>query len=456
MKKKIVLLIAIALMLNMFAATAFAADPITVSSNKFVNNFRQNLQFKLDAASTAGKINQVALFIQVDGVPSSARQVPEFTADKQVSATYEWNLTRNYLPPGVSGQFWWTVEDEAGSKLTTDKQAFRVEDTSKQWKKLSNEKLAVYWYTGGDSFGKALFDRGVEAMKFLEQDTGVVIDTQIQTYIYGNRTDFRNALSVGAQEWTGGQAFPDYSIVLINVEPNALEWGKGATVHELTHQVIHQKIRGPLGDLSMPHWMDEGLAMYYETYPDQLDSQFSNPLRRAIQNDTVVALRTLSGAFPADSNAANLAYAQSYAAVDFIYRKYGKDKMATLLQEFKKGGNYDDIFKRVIGVDTDGLDNAWRQDVGLKPRAVATRSLPQPGAVPTIGLSTDYSTPVPGAPATATPPRVSQNVTPAAPSSSSAQSSPGTTIQICSSSFLVFAFGLVGLVLSRRGRGVGQ
>lgn len=450
--KRLFILFASVFVLIVLAAPAFAAEPITITSNKFVNNFRQNLKFQLDAASTA-KITQIALFIQIDGVPASARQLPEFTADKQVSATYEWNLLRNYLPPGVTGKFWWTVEDEAGSKLTTDKQSFRVEDTSKQWKKLSNEKLALFWYNGGDSFGKALFDRGIEAMKFLEQDTGVIIDTQIQTYIYGNRADFRNALSVGAQEWTGGQAFPDYSIVLINIEPTALEWGKRAMVHELTHQVIHQKIRGPLGDLSMPRWMDEGLAMYYETYPDPLDSQFARPLQRAIQNDTVVALRTLSGSFPADSNAANLAYAQSYAAVDFIYRKYGKDKMATLLQEFKKGGNYDDILKKVIGIDTDSLDNAWRQDVGLKPRVVATRALPQAGAIPTIGLSTDYSTPVPGAPATATSPRVSQNVTPV-PASPSAAGGSGTTIQICSASFLVFAVGFLGMGLSRRRKGV--
>lgn len=428
------------------ALPAFAADPITVTSNKFINNFRQNLKFQLDAESSAGKINQIALLIQIDGVSASARQIPEFTADKKVSATYEWSLLRNYLPPGVTGQFWWSIEDDAGGKLTTAKQSFRVEDTSKQWKKLSNEKLALFWYNGSDSFGKALFDRGVEAMRFLEQDTGVIIDTQIQTYIYGNRTDFRNALSVGAQEWTGGQAFPDYSVVLINVEPTALEWGKRATVHELTHQVIHQKIRGPLGDLSMPRWMDEGLAMYYETFPDQLDVQFSRPLQRAIQSDTVVALRTLTGSFPADSSAANLAYAQSYSVVEFIYRKYGKDKMATLLQEFKKGGAYDDILKKVIGEDTDSLDNVWRQDAGLKPRAVVTRSLPQSGAIPTVGLSTDYSTPPP---ATATPPRVAQNVTPV-PQPTAASGGSGTSIQLCNASFIVFALGFLGMVLSRR------
>ena len=447
MKRTLWLILTLVVVLASAVPTA-AADPITISANKFTNNFRQNLKFELQAQSSAGIINQIALFIQLNGVPSSARQIPEFTPAKQVTATYEWRLTTNYLPPGVTGQFWWTVEDDAGNKLTTDKQSFRVEDAGKAWKKLSNEQLALYWYSGDDKFGKALFDRGVEAMTFLQQDTGVTVDTQIQIFIYGNRTDFRNALSVGAQEWTGGQAFPDYGIVLIHVAPSDLEWGKGATVHELTHQVIHQKIRSPLGDLSMPHWMDEGLAMYYETYPGTLDSQFNTPLKRAIQNDTVVALRTLSGSFPADSAAANLAYAQSYSVVEFIYRKYGKDKMAQLLQEFKKGGNYDEILKKVLGVDTDGLDNAWRQDVGLKPRAIVTRSLPQPGAIPTIGLSTDYSTPAPVLP-TATPAQVAQN------SSASAQptrapSEPSRSIQICSGALLVLVPALLGIVLSRR------
>jgi len=33
--------------------------------------------------------------------------------------------------------------------------------------------------------------------------------------------------------------------------------------------------------------------------------------------------------------------------VDFIFRYYGRDKMAQLLQRFKQGGLYDDIFDQV-------------------------------------------------------------------------------------------------------------
>ncbi len=453
--KRVLILLATLIALLAFALPAFADDPITVTSNKFTNNFRTNLQFQLEAQSSAGRITQVALLVQIDGVASSGRQIPEFTPDHKIKTTYTWDLARSYLPPGVTGQYWWTIEDDAGNKKQTDKQPLRVEDTARPWKKIANEKLALYWYLGGDAFGKALFDRGVEAMKFLQQDTGVTVDTQIQIYIYGNRDDFRSALSVGAQEWTGGQAFPDYGIVLINVEPSSLEWGKSATTHELTHQVIHQKIRSPLGDLSMPHWMDEGLAMYYETYPGTLDAQFANPLKRAVQNDALVAIRSLSGSFPADSAAANLAYGESYSVVDFIIRHYGREKLAQLLQAFKTGGFYDDIFLKVLGVDTDGLDNAWRKDLGLKPRVIATRSSAQPTAFPTFSLSTDDSTPAPVAKPTATPQQVAQGASPAPPQptpTTAPRGSGNPVAQLCGGAFGAIALGFLGILWSQRRR----
>ncbi len=266
-------------MLVALAAPAQAADPITVTSNTFTNNFRQDLKFELRAQSAVGKLSQIALFIQINGVTSVARQIPVFTPGQQVQATYEWSLATDYLPPGVTGQFWWAVEDNAGSKLTTDKQPFRVEDASKPWRKLVNERFAFYWYNGNDTFGQSLFDRGVQAMEYLQRDMGITVDTQIQTFIYGDRARFMEALAIGSQEWTGGVAYSDYGIVMINVAVTSLEWGKNTTTHELTHQVIGQKIRSPLGRLSMPAWVNEGLAEYYEAYPAVVPPQSSGPAR---------------------------------------------------------------------------------------------------------------------------------------------------------------------------------
>ncbi len=440
MKRFLVFLILLATAL-LIVSPAHAQGPITVSANNFTSNFPSQLVFQLEAQSSS-KITDVALITQIDNIPSSGRQLPQFTSDNQVKVRYEWSLSRNYVPPGVSGQYWWTIRDSAGNNLETPKQPFRVEDTSHAWKKLSNEQLALNWYSGGDSFGKALFDNGVASMKQLQQDTSVTVDRQIQVWIYASRTDFFRALEPGATEWTGGRAYPEHAIVMINVEPNQLEWGKGATAHELTHQVIHQKIRSPLGGLSMPHWVDEGLAVYYEGTPGQVDPQFSGPLSSAIRNDTLVPVRSLTGSFPADSRAAELAYGESWSVVDFIFRHYGKEKMAQLLQGFKTGGFYDDIFKQVLGVDTDGLEAEWRKDVGAKPRAVPTRGVSQPTAFPTFGLSTDGSTGTQSA--TATPGAVAAQATKAPQPTAAARSPANPLTTFCGGAFGLIALGLFG------------
>jgi peptidase MA superfamily protein len=437
--KQIMVLLVLLVLVSSIATPAHAQGPITVSANNFTNTFPTQLVFQLEAQSSA-KITDVALITQIDNVPSSSRQLPQFTSDNQVKVRYDWSLRNNYVPPGVTGQYWWTIRDSAGNNLDTQKQPFRVEDSAHPWNKLSNDQLVLNWYLGGDSFGKALFDNGIASMKQLQQDTGVTVDRQIQIWIYGSRTDFFRALEPGASEWTGGRAFPDYAIIMIDVEPTQLDWGKGATAHELTHQVIHQKISSPLGGLSMPHWVDEGLAVYYEGTPGQVDPQFSGPLNTAIRNDTLTPIRSISGSFPADSRAAELAYGESWSVVNFIFRHYGKEKMTQLLQGFKTGGFYDDIFRQVLGVDTDGLEAEWRKDVGAKPRAVPTRDASQPTAFPTFGLSSDGST----APqsATATPGAVAAQATKAPQPTGAAQAPANPLTTFCGG-----AFGLIALVL---------
>ncbi|MBI3914472.1 MAG: hypothetical protein HY327_09870 [Chloroflexi bacterium] len=439
------------LALFVFAAFAFPARAegvIAVTANKFTNNFPTRLLFQIAARSPA-RISKIALTVQVDGQTSSSRYLPEFTPDVQVDTSYEWNIQRNYVPPGVSGQFWWMLQDDAGNQLQTPKQNFRVEDSAQTWQKLANNKLAFYWYAGGDGFGRGLFDRAVEAISYLEKDTGVTVDQQVQIWIYGNRADFFRALGPGARDWTGGRALPEYGIILINVEPGALEWGKAATAHELTHIIIHERIRGPLGSISMPQWMDEGLAVYYETIPNKLDGQFSGPLKRAIDSNTLLSLRSISGNFPSNGNDASLAYGEGFSVVDFIIRRYGASKLAQLLQAFKAGGDFDDIFKQVLNVDTDGLENLWRKDIGAKPREVAPRVRVAPSPMPTFGLSTDpFVAPSP------TPQAVALNATPA-PAPASEPRAPEPIVISCGNAFAFAALAFFGAMRARNyfGRG---
>ncbi len=449
--KRILIFLALLLTTLLLTSPAQADNVITVSSNNFVSKFPQNLLFQMEASSSA-KITQVSLLIQIGSCVTN-KYNPTFSADTKVQAAYTWDLRLNYLPPGVNGQYYWTIQDSAGNQLTTPKQSFRVDDPAHTWQKLSNDKLALFWYSGGQDFGQSLYNRGLQAINFLQQDIGVTLDQQVQIFIYASHEDLMQSLASGAQEWTGGQDFPDYSVVLIGVDPSSLDWGLGATAHELTHQVVHHAIQNgcsTLGSLSLPPLMDEGLAVYNEN-PGNADPQFVGPLRRAVQNNTLIPLRSLTSQFPADPNAANLSYGESWSFVDFLIRHYGKAKMGDWLKAVKAGGTIDDLFQQVYGRNLDLLENEWRQDIGAQPRVIPTQGATTPTPFPTFGLSTG-DTPVPSAGMTAKVPPVAAAAT-VVPRSSSAPSSPANPASnLCGGVFGMMAFAVFGLVFYKRRR----
>lgn len=420
-------------------APVAAQEGIAITASQFSGNFRKNLMFQVEAQSRA-EITNIELVLEFESSSDRFRASVQFEPGKTVRATYDWNLEQRYLPPGVAGQFWWELADSAGNKKASDKKPFRVEDQRVKWQTLSEPRFALYWYGGGADFGKAIFDRAVRAMDALQRDTGVVVERQLQIFLYDKRADFLGALEPVVNDWVGGRAYTEYGITLINVSANNLQYGLVATPHELTHLIIHRKL-GEIGMVGFPRWLDEGLAMYYEFVPPALEPEYESLLKRAIQNDTLLPLRTLSGNFATDARQATLSYAQSFSIVDFIYRRYGKDKMSQVLMEFKQGNGADAVFRKVLGVDSDGLEAAWRQDIGAKPRAQPTRATGAPTPFPTFGLSTD-PTFTPG-------PRVA---TPTLPSGARASGNP--IAQLCGGAFGVLALGLLVPVLYQRRRRV--
>ncbi len=439
--KRVIVFLMLALGLIVSVAPVAADDAITVTTSQFTCNFNKNMLFQVETQSRA-EISKVELVMQFDGLPSPFRADAKFDVGNKIQATYDWNLQQKYLPTGVAGQFWWEIEDRAGNKKTSDKKTFRVEDSRFKWQTLAEPRFALYWYGGGADFGKAIFARAIQAMDALQKDTGVVVERQLQIFLYDKRADFLGAMEPNVNDWVGGRAYSDYGITLIHVGATDLAYGLVATPHELTHLIIHRKL-GDIGTVGFPRWVDEGLAMYYEFVPPALEPEYETLLKRAIQNDTLLPLRTLSGNFATDARQASLSYAQSFSVVDFIYRRYGKEKIAQLLAEFRQSGASDDIFRKVLGVDTEGLEAAWRQDIGAKPRVIPTRS-GAPTPFPTFGLSTD---------ATSTPaPRVASAATPVPAPTTAPRASSNPISQLCGGAFSLIAVGIFAPILYRRAR----
>jgi len=345
-------------------AQVVAQDSIRVLDQSIETAFRDYITFSINLESDT-PITQARLLYRVAGQIATARGDAEIEPGTQVEASFTIDQKRDYLPPGTELEFWWKIEDEVGNQLQTEPQPLVYMDERQDWQMLTSDRLALYWYRGDRAFGEALFDQANKTLDQIEAEAGVKVEFPVKIFIYGSFSDLRDAIAVGAQEWTGGQAFTDQGVVVIGVSPSDLTYGLAATPHELTHLVIHQATDNPYGDI--PRWLDEGLAVYMSGEMDAGWRGYRAQVADSAKSDKLMTLQTLSSSFPADSELAGQAYAQSGAVVEFVIQNYGEDAMAELLDIFSEGALYDDALEQALGVNTWQLDNTWRESIGAPP-----------------------------------------------------------------------------------------
>ena len=376
-KKAGIFALIVSLFLVLLCPALVQADTrLTISNNLAEAEFPLKLNFNLSARSDVN-ISDVRLHYTVD--QESYAQVTsevyvEFVPATTIDVKWAWDMRKTGgLPPGTIVEYWWTVADANGDKVETTPLKINFDDKRHSWKSLTEGKVTILWYEGAQSFAQELMSTAQEALTQLAEDTGAQLKKPVEIYIYASSTDLQGAM-IFPQEWTGGVTFTRYGIIAIGISPNNLSWGKRATVHELTHLVTHQVTSSPYND--MPTWLNEGLSMYSEGL---LEPGYVDILKKAITEDSLITVRTLSSEFSADPDQAYLAYAESYSLVEFLIGTYGRDKMLELLTTFSQGnGYYDGALEKVYGFDRDGLNTLWRvyvrrqyQEAGVTTTAIS-------------------------------------------------------------------------------------
>lgn len=412
MKRLLVVLAMASLFIVFGVSGAGAQSAITVSDSSVQIDFPNAMTFHLKASSSA-PITKASLSVNFP-VSGANNTIPgNFVQGPQVDTRIVWSLSNTssfavggWLPPGTSGTYSWHLADSSGNAIDTPATPFRVMDNRVTWKELKNDRVAIDWYDGDQNFGQSLFDLANKTLDNIANDIGAKVDHQIQIWMYGNDDYFKTALPPGSPEWVGGESFNEFNIVVVEASGSGQDYAARGALHEMTHQVIAEAMKGPFPQ-ALPHWMDEGLAVYHQFIPPHLDSFLQPPLDRAIQSDTLFRLQSLDSNFPADPGQADVAYGESYGVVSFMLKQYGGDKMKQIFGLFRNGATSDEAFQKVLGMDTDALENLWRKSVGAQVKSYTKSPTATPGAVATFALS---SADTPSA-ATATPAGVALQVT---------------------------------------------
>ena len=426
---------------------SLAQSATSIKDNGVTLDFPNGITFKAHV-DAPGKLDRVVLEYGVDKLTCGtvvAKALPDFTLGAtSADISWTWDMRKSGSePPGSHIWYRWHVTDKAGLSTLSEKKSIPWLDSTHKWNSLSRDKITFHWYSGSRQFAQDLLDSASASLARLGETTGVSLTAPVDMYIYANTDDMKAAI-LYEPNWTGGEAFPDASIVIIGISSDQADWGKTTEAHELTHLLVGHLTFSCLG--SIPTWLNEGIAVYGQGGPA---AEAMAQLQSAITKDTLMSVRALSGGFSESSDKANLSYSESYSLVNYLVTAFGRDKMLKLFGNLRDGLKIEDALQNTYSFGLDGLEDGWRASIGAKARSGAG-SAPSPTVPPTPVPTYRPSSDAPVAPLVNTTalPQSSATTQPGPTPSVSAASSPSTTTSGDSNRLLMgIILAVVGVLL---------
>jgi hypothetical protein len=453
-RQSMLILLVLLLSSSLFSAPpAFAAPSMDVTDNQVSMNFPESATFSATLSSDAD-IQSVVLEYGSEQQTCGeviAKAFPAFTPSKTVDVEWTWDMRQSgSQPPGAQVWWRWRFTDANGRETVSDTQTATWLDDVHSWETVNSELLRVHYYDIKKSFAQKILDAGLEGISRNANDAGLTTEDPVDIYVYPNYDDLREAI-LYEPSWVGGRAFPEQNIVIMGTSGSDSGWEEVTVIHELTHVLVGHFTFSCLGFI--PQWLNEGLAVYSE---GPLDPQLKDALDKAVENNTLLSVRSISGSFAEERDKVDLSYAQSGSLVKFLIETYGQQKMTELLSALRDGLTLDQALQQTYEFDVDGLEDAWRQSIGAQPRAVSAEptAQPTPTYVPTI-------VPISGSPlvlqVTTTPIPTSSLSQQPTPVSGDARTGPPlwltlVLIGFCCLVVLVIGVVVLGLIIRRQNR----
>ena len=363
MRRSVVLLLAALLAALAWLGPTEAQSEVDVRESRARGDFPEGIVFILDAASSTG-FDDVRLVYQIapDGVRTTA--AADCTGGTVVSCTVEVGRSqRNLLIPGAEVTFFWRIT-VSGETQATERQLFIYEDDRFDWRSISDGDLTLWWYQGSEEEAERVLAAARESLDEVSALLQTTVDFPVKVFYYGSARDMQAAIIADERQGVvtlGEVVYSDTAMVSADSAPEEI------ARHEVAHIVVREATRGPF---SLPDWLNEGTAVFAQSQP--LSGQ-GQALERAIQSGQVLSVRSLSSiSSGAQADRVSLFYGQSYSLVAFLVERYGPERFAQLFQAFRDGATTAGALEQVYGFDQDGLENAWRESVGLPPREVPT------------------------------------------------------------------------------------
>jgi Tol biopolymer transport system component len=245
-----------------------------------------------------------------------------------------------------------------------------------EWSILKSEYFDIYYYDDEEFLAERIALLADASCDTLSRYFSHNLSTRIPLMIYRSQNEFQQTNITLELLGEGVGGFTElYKNRVVLPFTGSYEELRHVTMHELTHVYNFDMLFGGLLQsvfarqytYSLPLWFLEGLAEYAS---EHWDAEAEMVMRDAMINGYYFNLyQDVQG---------YLAYKQGQSVIRYIAERYGREKLSDILQSITVSRSMDKALVTSIGVDTQGLSQAWVEHVKkMYWPDIATRSDPE-------------------------------------------------------------------------------
>lgn len=331
-----------------------AQNPIVISDNQVIYHFGSDL--KIISKITSADLNKkVFIVLQPEGQMS--RQIA-LLPDDEGKLILDYDLRQDPLKPFSRIYYWYQIESDSGSVITSPSFWFDYLDNRYEWKTLSSKLFNIYWTEEDATFGQQVIDLATSGLEHATSILPVAPKLPISIFIYPDMTSLQEALTTSSQTFVAGHASPELGVILISdgADQTSLMELERQIPHELMHILQYQVLGN--GYQNAPAWLLEGMSTLAQSYPNADNDRILNS---AVKKGSLIPLGSLCESLPVEAETNILGYAQSSAVVSYLKDTFGSRIFLSMFDSVLKGLSCEQVILTNTDLTSDQLLSAWLQ-----------------------------------------------------------------------------------------------
>jgi Tol biopolymer transport system component len=227
-----------------------------------------------------------------------------------------------------------------------------------EWKFIKSPHFDIYFYGDDETLAKFTSQVAEQSYEQVSKHMRWNLRKPVSIIVYNSHNDFQqtNVTYSYMGEGIGGVTELFKNRVVIPFE-GSYEQFRHVIHHELVHAVINDMVYGGSVQsivsgaqrLSLPLWVNEGIAEYLST---NWDTRADMILRDLSINDYIPNVKELDY---------YMAYKGGQSVWRFIAQKYGREKVGEIYISMKKSQNAERGYEKALGMDFDDLTDQWHK-----------------------------------------------------------------------------------------------